>query len=166
MRRRSLRLRRPSGELWIALAIFVVAFLFLGRGAQVGGGEDSPAFDIDEAHKLGPDMDLGPLDAVPVGEVRRVDIGGRTFALYRLATDEVVVSDGLCTHGAAHLADGLVIDCMIECPKHNGRFDLRTGAATRKPALAPLTTHPCRIREGRVVADLSGGARGGGDTGV
>ena len=47
-----MRLRRPSSEVWIALAIFVVALLFLGRGTQVGGAEDRPEFDIDEAHKL------------------------------------------------------------------------------------------------------------------
>ena len=44
--------RRPPSEVWIALAIFVVALLFLGRGAQVGGERESPEFDIDEAHKL------------------------------------------------------------------------------------------------------------------
>ena len=110
---------------------------------------------VDDRLKVGPDIDLGPVDAVPTGQVRRVDIAGRTFALYRLDDDEVALSDGLCTHGAAHLAEGLVVDCQIECPKHNGRFDLRTGEPTRKPIKEPLTMYPCEVRDGRVVADLS-----------
>ncbi len=118
---------------------------------------------VDDRLKVGPDMDLGPVDAVPVGRVRRVDVAGRTFALYRLEAAEVALSDGLCTHGAAHLAEGLVIGCEIECPKHNGRFDLRTGEPVRKPIREPLTMYPCQVREGRVVADLS--AIEGGPTG-
>ena len=37
--------------------------------------------------------------------------------------DEYYATDGLCTHEQVHLADGLVMDNIIECPKHNGRFD-------------------------------------------
>ena len=42
--------------------------------------------------------------------------------------------DGLCTHEQAHLCDGLVMDHVIECPMHNGRFDIRNGRALRAPA--------------------------------
>lgn len=104
--------------------------------------------------KTGEAIDLGPVTAVPVGRSRRVDIAAKTYALHRLDTDDIVLSDGLCTHGAAHLADGLIIDCQIECPKHNGRFDLRTGEPARKPVNQPLTIYPCVVRDGRVVADL------------
>jgi hypothetical protein len=45
-------IRRPSVEVWIALAVFVVALVYLSVGARVGAGRDEPAFDIDEAHKL------------------------------------------------------------------------------------------------------------------
>jgi len=105
--------------------------------------------------KVGERADLGPVSAVPVGRARRVDVGGRTFALYRLAETEVALSDGLCTHGQAHLAEGLVLDCTIECPKHNGRFDLRTGDPVRKPVKEPLRLYPCDVVDGRIVADLT-----------
>ena len=39
----------------------------------------------------------------------------------------VYASDGLCTHEHVHLSDGLVMGHVIECPKHNGRFDVRDG---------------------------------------
>ncbi|MGI9621832.1 MAG: fatty acid desaturase, partial [Acidimicrobiales bacterium] len=93
---------------------------------------------------------FGAVTEVPVGGVRRVDLDDQTFAVYRLGTDEVVVSDGLCTHGKAHLAEGLLSDCIIECPKHNGRFDVRSGQPTRKPATQPLAIHPCQIVGGQI----------------
>ena len=81
-------------------------------------------------------------------------MGDRTYALYRLTETEVAISDGLCTHGAAHLAEGVILDCAIECPKHNGRFDLRTGEPVRKPVKEPLQMYPCRIDDGRIIAAL------------
>ncbi len=68
---------------------------------------------------------------------------------------EFALSDGLCSHGRAHLAQGAVLDCMIECPKHNGRFDLRTGAAVRRPATEPITLYDVAVRNGRVVSRLA-----------
>ena len=100
-------------------------------------------------------VDLGAVTDVSVGQVRRVDLGEDTYALYRLGIDDVVLSDGLCTHGQAHLAEGHILDCTIECPKHNGRFDLRTGEPVRKPVKEPLHVYPCEVVDGRIVADLA-----------
>jgi 3-phenylpropionate/trans-cinnamate dioxygenase ferredoxin component len=71
-------------------------------------------------------------------DVIRFDYGGRTFAIYRSPEDEYFATDGLCTHEQVHLADGLVMDPVIECPKHNGRFDYRTGQAPRVPPSASI----------------------------
>jgi 3-phenylpropionate/trans-cinnamate dioxygenase ferredoxin subunit len=49
-----------------------------------------------------------------------------------------------------HLADGLVMDGMIECPKHGGQFDYRTGEATRAPACINLKCWPVKIDGGAV----------------
>ena len=56
----------------------------------------------------------------------RFDHGGRTYAIYRGPDDSVYCTAGLCTHEAIHLADGLVMDFEVECPKHSGAFDYRT----------------------------------------
>ena len=63
-----------------------------------------------------------------------------TFVLCR-PDDGYVLLDGMCTHSQTHLAGGLLIDGCIECPKHNGRFDLRTGEPTRRPVKVPLGTY-------------------------
>jgi 3-phenylpropionate/trans-cinnamate dioxygenase ferredoxin subunit len=83
-------------------------------------------------------------------DVLRFDHGGRTFALYRSPDDAWYATDGLCTHEAVHLADGLVMDHVIECPKHNGRFDYRSGQAKSAPACVNLRTYPVRVVGGRV----------------
>jgi nitrite reductase/ring-hydroxylating ferredoxin subunit len=62
--------------------------------------------------------------------------------------------DDVCTHGRARLSDGFLDDCVLECPKHNGRFDVRTGEAVRLPAQKPLCTYPITEREGRLVATM------------
>ncbi len=109
---------------------------------------------VPEQLQAGGEADLGSVMDLGVGQVRRFDVGDRTYALYRLTETEVAISDGLCTHGAAHLAEGVILDCAIECPKHNGRFDLRTGEPVRKPVKEPLQMYPCRIDDGRIIAAL------------
>ena len=43
---------------------------------------------------------------------------------------------------------------VIECPKHNGRFDYRTGEAVRVPARNALRTYPVRVEGGNVFLRL------------
>ena len=84
----------------------------------------------------------------------RFDRDGRTFAIYHSPDGEFFCTDGLCTHEQVHLADGLVLDYIIECPKHNGQFDYRTGEAKRSPACEHLGTYPTRVEGGRVWVDI------------
>lgn len=94
------------------------------------------------------------LDDVEEEGVRRFDHQGRTFAVYRMTGDEVFCSDGLCTHEAIHLSEGMVMDYEIECPKHSGIFDIRTGEAKRLPACVNLRTYPARVTNGRVEIEI------------
>ena len=93
-------------------------------------------------------------DAIAREDVERFDHGGRTYAIYRSAEDEYFATDGLCTHEEAHLADGLVMDDIIECPKHNGLFNYKTGEAKGAPVCVDLKTYPVRIVAGKVLIDL------------
>ncbi|MBI2501904.1 MAG: Rieske 2Fe-2S domain-containing protein [Candidatus Latescibacteria bacterium] len=83
-------------------------------------------------------------------DVIRFDCGERTFALYRTADDQYFATDGLCTHRRVHLAGGFVMGHIIECPKHNGRFDFTTGQAQGAPACVDLQTHPVKLEAGKV----------------
>ena len=76
----------------------------------------------------------------------RFDHEGRTYAVFRVA-GKVYATDGLCTHEQVHLCDGLVMDHVIECPMHNGRFDIRDGRALGAPACVNLNTYPAKIED-------------------
>jgi 3-phenylpropionate/trans-cinnamate dioxygenase ferredoxin component len=101
-----------------------------------------------------PWIDAIAFDDVDNDDVIRWDHGGRTYAIYRTEADDVFASDGLCTHEQVHLAGGLLQGHLIECPKHNGRFDIRTGAAARAPVCVALKTYPARVTADRIEVDL------------
>ncbi len=100
-------------------------------------------------------IDVCAKDDVAAEDVIRFDHAGRTFAIYRSPDDQYYATDGLCTHEKIHLADGLVMDHIIECPKHNGRFDYRTGAAKGAPACVNLKTYAVKIEGTRVFIDIA-----------
>jgi 3-phenylpropionate/trans-cinnamate dioxygenase ferredoxin subunit len=89
-------------------------------------------------------------DDIDEEDVIRFDYGDRTFALYRTAKNEYYATDGYCTHERFHLSGGLVMGHIIECPKHNGRFDFTTGAAKRAPVCVNLVTYPVKVEAGKV----------------
>ena len=93
-------------------------------------------------------------DDIESEDLIRYDNGDRTFAIYRSPDDEFFCTDGLCTHEQVHLAEGLVMDHIIECPMHNGQFDYRTGEAKRSPACVNLKTYPVKIEDDSVFIDV------------
>ncbi|MFP6561698.1 non-heme iron oxygenase ferredoxin subunit [Paraburkholderia sp. B3] len=98
-------------------------------------------------------IDAAALDEIEDEDVMRFDHGGQTYALYRVDGD-VYASDGLCTHEHVHLCDGLVMGHTIECPKHNGRFDIRDGRALCAPVCEKLKIYPARVEAGRIFIEI------------
>jgi Na+-transporting NADH:ubiquinone oxidoreductase subunit F len=83
-------------------------------------------------------------------DVIRFDQGKKTYALYRDEEGKLYATDGMCTHGNTHLSDGLVKGKIIECSKHNGRFNLLDGSPARAPVCRGLATYPVEERNGRL----------------
>jgi len=98
--------------------------------------------------------------AVEKEDVIRFDHNGQTFAVYRTNDDHFYATDGICTHGNAHLADGFLKGSIIECSKHNGRFDITNGLPARLPACAALSTYDVKTLGGRVYINVSGATTG------
>jgi 3-phenylpropionate/trans-cinnamate dioxygenase ferredoxin subunit len=104
-------------------------------------------------------MSQGWVKACDAGEIEpedvlRFDYEDRTFAVYRSKDNKFYATEGLCTHGRVHLADGFVMDNIIECPKHNGQFDYTTGKAKRVPACIDLRIYPVKIENDEVFIQL------------
>lgn len=81
--------------------------------------------------------------AVDEEDVVQVVIENRELAVYRLG-EEFYATEDACTHGQASLSEGVVINGVIECPLHQGRFCIRTGKPRGGPVSVPLRTFPTR----------------------
>ncbi len=93
-------------------------------------------------------------DDIDEEDVIRFDHAGQTFAIFRSADDEFFATEGYCTHERNCLADGLVMGDIIECPKHNGRFNYKTGAARGAPVCVNLKTYPVKVDAGKVLVQI------------
>ena len=92
-------------------------------------------------------------DDVPEEDVIAVEAGGKEIALYGV-DGEVYATDNLCTHGNTRLCDGFLTGHEIECPLHQGRFDIRDGRALCSPLRENIATYPVRIEDGVVFVAL------------
>jgi MocE subfamily Rieske [2Fe-2S] domain protein len=100
-------------------------------------------------------VEIGSSNLLQKEDVIRFDHGPATYAIYRTANDQYFATDGICTHGNAHLADGMVKGTLIECAKHNGRFDIRDGSPQRPPVCVALKTFTVQERQGTLWLDLN-----------
>jgi len=98
-------------------------------------------------------IDVADVDSVPVDDVIGIDITGKSLALYRVE-GEVFVTDNICTHGQARLCDGFLEGFEIECPLHQGRFDIRDGKAMCAPLTQDVQVYPLKIENGRVLIEV------------
>lgn len=98
----------------------------------------------------GPDLERGVAsDDVKEGTPLAGRVGDDGVLLTRIDGRCYAVGAS-CTHYGGPLADGLVVGHQVRCPWHHAAFDLRTGAADRPPALAPLPCFTVDERDGRV----------------
>ncbi|WP_299478942.1 non-heme iron oxygenase ferredoxin subunit [uncultured Roseibium sp.] len=99
------------------------------------------------------------IDACATGDIDKEDLiawthSGKRLAIYN--TEEgFFATDLMCTHEDESLEEGLVIDCVIECPLHGGRFDIKTGKALSAPVNTDLKTYPVKVKNGRVLVLLA-----------
>ncbi|MDO3695312.1 NADH:ubiquinone reductase (Na(+)-transporting) subunit F [Wenyingzhuangia sp. chi5] len=100
-------------------------------------------------------IEVCSVDKIIKGEAVRFDFRDKTYAIYRTNDDQFYATDGMCTHGNAHLGDGVVIGETIECPKHNGRFNLKDGSPKRLPVCVGLKTYTTYVENQSLYLDVS-----------
>ena len=94
-------------------------------------------------------IDVTAAEDIPEDDVIGIDIAGKSIALYRVE-GEIFATDNLCTHGNARLCDGFLEGHEIECPLHQGKFDIRNGKAMCAPLTEDVKTYPIKIEGDRV----------------
>jgi naphthalene 1,2-dioxygenase system ferredoxin subunit len=98
-------------------------------------------------------IDVIAVDAVPVADVTAVTVNGHEIALYEVE-GEIHATANVCTHGAARMSDGFLEGREIECPLHQGKFDVCTGKALCAPLTEDIRVYPVRIENQRVMVKL------------
>jgi naphthalene 1,2-dioxygenase ferredoxin component len=100
--------------------------------------------------------DVAALEILPEDDVIGILVAGKEIALYAVK-GEVYATDNLCTHGAARLSDGFLEGREIECPLHQGKFDVCTGKAMCAPLTQNIRIYPTRIENNRIFLNLLDG---------
>ena len=94
-------------------------------------------------------VEVAKSDAIEMEDLIRFDHGDKTFCIYRIE-DGYFATDGMCTHEDVHLEDGLVMDDEIECPMHQGIFNIKSGEALSPPACEDLKTYPVKVDNDKI----------------
>jgi 3-phenylpropionate/trans-cinnamate dioxygenase ferredoxin subunit len=89
-------------------------------------------------------VQVATLDQLPPGTRLIVDLAYETVALFNVDGVLYCIAD-VCTHDGGPLADGELLGCQIECPRHGAHFDIRTGEALSLPATSPAPTYAVRV---------------------
>lgn len=98
-------------------------------------------------------IDAMAADELPTDDVVGVEIAGIDIAIYRVG-GTVYATDNICTHGQARLCDGFLEGHEIECPLHQGRFDVRNGQPLCEPVTEPLRSYAVKVDGPRVLVRI------------
>ena len=87
-------------------------------------------------------VNIGPLDRIPLGEGRNVEVDGESVAVFRTRAGDLYAVQATCPHRGGPLADGILGGSRVVCPLHSYAFELATGEPLRDgcPALRTYRT--------------------------
>lgn len=90
-----------------------------------------------------------------VGQMIKVEAGGRTICLARLAEHGFRAIDDTCSHEEESLSEGWICDAMVECPAHSSRFSFLTGEVTGVPAWIPVSVYEVTVEGDAVMIEIA-----------
>lgn len=98
-------------------------------------------------------VNVGPSDSIPEGGGRQCDAGGKPVAVFRTGGVLHAV-DGTCCHRGGPLGEGTLDGCIVSCPWHGWRFDVRTGQCVGVPGKSQAVL-PVREEGGQIFVEVS-----------
>lgn len=102
-------------------------------------------------------VEVAPAGEIPEGQARTYQVGPGRVMVARVDGQLYAVQD-VCSHDGAPLGDGELEGYAIRCPRHGAKFDVRSGAVLRMPAVLPIQTFPVMEKDGKVQIALPEGA--------
>ena len=95
---------------------------------------------------------VGSVDELAPGQRKLAFVDGRSIVLFNI-DGTIHAIDNACPHNGASLASGHLNGCVLSCPAHGLRFDLRTGCMPGAGGLS-LTTFTVRVTHGKLFVSL------------
>tara|TARA_B100000686_G_C16606819_1_gene871647 strand:- start:455 stop:766 length:312 start_codon:yes stop_codon:yes gene_type:complete len=92
-------------------------------------------------------------DEIDFEDLKRFDYNNKTYCIYHIK-DGFFATDGICTHEEVHLEDGLVMGDEIECPMHQGIFNIITGKVIQDPPCEDLKIFPVKIENNKIYIEI------------
>lgn len=81
---------------------------------------------------------------VPAGEMLIVQVDGDNVVLANV-DGQIYAFGGECTHRGGPLGEGLLEGDIVECPWHQGRFNVKTGEVVDSPPEEPVPSFQVQV---------------------
>lgn len=98
-------------------------------------------------------IQIAPAEQLPPGERLFIEVEGKSIVIFNMAGEIFAIGD-ICSHDNGPVGDGEIEGDEIICPRHGGRFDVRTGKATSLPAVVDIPSYPVRLTDGMIEIGL------------
>lgn len=92
---------------------------------------------------------------IPVGGKKSTNIDDLEIAIFNVDDEQFYAVEDVCSHDSGPLGEGEIINTYeIECPRHGGRFDMRTGQALVMPAFEPIEAYEVVCKDGKIYIEI------------
>jgi nitrite reductase/ring-hydroxylating ferredoxin subunit len=102
---------------------------------------------------MGAFVKVARIEDVAPGQAKRVDIAGRSLAIFRLDGRYYAIDDA-CNHRGGPLSEGEVEGDAVVCPWHGAKFRITTGELLGPPGRGPVRSYPTRVNGQDVEVEL------------
>lgn len=91
-------------------------------------------------------------DALEQGRIIEIIIGGTAIAIANVKGTYYATANS-CPHADGPLGEGQLEDCIVTCPYHGWKFDVRDGSCQTNP-YAKVATYPVQLVKNAVCVKL------------